>query len=315
MASNDNPTHISSVKFWAEKYGLNEEVELLLTNGFNVLTKISFITENDLNQMGITKIGTKKKLLLAAGEIKKKILKLLETGGSIVDLDLAYTDPSALTEPPKVAEVNPLELKGEELIDYYEIRKATLIDIPQITVIYNYYVVNNLGVTGEEKELSEEAFVTKFYSLGARHSILVVSLTQPLGHYPVGFIGGYAMSSPYSNKSTTAHVAMASIYIHHEFKSKGIGFPLAVIFEECCYQNGIEIGLNTVADDNKASIGIIQKMGFNKVAEYKGIQNDRGKRFDVFWFQKDIKKEREKDYATKKLIISAIHQTVVTVEK
>jgi len=313
--ANNNPTYISSVKFWAEKYGLNEEVEILLTNGFNDLTKISFITENDLNQIGITKIGTRKKLLFAAGEIKKKVMKLFESGGSLADLNLAYSDPSTLTEPPKVAEVNPLELRGEELIDYYEIRKATLIDIPQITAIYNYYVVNNIGLTGEDKELSEEAFVTKFYSLGTRHPILVVSLTQPLGHYPVGFIGGYAMSPPYSNKSTTAHVVMGAMYIHHEFKSKGIGFPLAVIAEECCYQNGFEIALNTVADDNKASIGIIQKMGFNKVAEYKGIQNDRGKRFDVFWFQKDIRKDREKDYPTKKLIISAIHQTVVTVEK
>jgi len=311
--------HLPNVKFWAKKYDLNEEVEILLANGFNDLPSISLITENDLIQIGITKIGTRKKILVAAGEIKKKVVRLSEIGGSLADIHLTYTDPSAHTEPepeaPKAAEVNPLDLKGEELIDYYEIRKATLIDIPQMAAIYNFYVTNEPLFLGEDKILSEQAFVTQFYSLDARHAILVLALTKPLGHYPVGFIGGYVINPPFSSKSTTAHVVESGMYIHHEFKSKGLGVPLAVTSGEFCYQNGFEIIINRVLDGNKASIGISEKMGYYKIGQLKGIQEIKGKRYDVLCFQKDIKKDREKDYKIVKLILSAIHQNVVTVEK
>jgi len=242
-------------------------------------------------------------------------LKLSEIGGSLADIHLTYADPSTHTEPPKVAEVNPLDLRGEELIDYYEIRKATLIDIPQIAAIYNYYVVNEPLFPGEDKELSEQSFVTQFYSLDARHAILVLVLTKPLGHYPVGFVAGYIINHPFSSKSTTAHVVESGIFIHHEFKSKGMGVPLAVTGGEFCYQNGFDILINRILEVNKASIGITEKLGYFKVGQFQGIQQIKGKRYDVLCYQKDLKKDRERDYHNVKIILSAIHQNVVTIDK
>jgi len=53
--------HVENVKAWANKYDLNEEVEILIFNGFDNLPSLALITESDLDAIGITKIGTKKK--------------------------------------------------------------------------------------------------------------------------------------------------------------------------------------------------------------------------------------------------------------
>jgi len=61
MASTSQKSHLDNVKSWAAKYDLNEELEILLQNGFVNLTSISFIDEKDLDEMKITKLGSRKK--------------------------------------------------------------------------------------------------------------------------------------------------------------------------------------------------------------------------------------------------------------
>jgi len=48
---------------WAKKYNLEEELKILASNGFDDLNSVAHITEDDLEKMGVTKIGIKKKKL------------------------------------------------------------------------------------------------------------------------------------------------------------------------------------------------------------------------------------------------------------
>jgi len=46
---------------WAKKYNLEDELKILTTHGFDDLNSVAHITEDDLDKMGITKLGNKKK--------------------------------------------------------------------------------------------------------------------------------------------------------------------------------------------------------------------------------------------------------------
>jgi len=53
-------TSIANIYSWATKYEIESEAKVLVENGFDNLTTICTITEQDLEKMGIMKLGTKK---------------------------------------------------------------------------------------------------------------------------------------------------------------------------------------------------------------------------------------------------------------
>jgi len=128
--------HLQKVKTWALKYDLNEEIEILIDNGFENLQSLSLITEGDLDAMGFTKIGTKKKIIAAVSEINYKITKLRNMGGSLAEiLNIAYAesdDAPTSTSPSPTTAIPKADPTGDELLEYFEIRKAILSDMSQI---------------------------------------------------------------------------------------------------------------------------------------------------------------------------------------
>jgi len=61
-----------NVNVWASKYELQSLVSKLISSGYNNLLKLSKVTESELEKIGITQIGSRKKILSATNEIKKK---------------------------------------------------------------------------------------------------------------------------------------------------------------------------------------------------------------------------------------------------
>jgi len=98
-------THLRNLNNWAQKYDLMVEIQILIDNGFDNLQSVAAITDSDLNSIGITKIGTKKKILAACTEVHRKAQKILQAGGSLADINnIAYTE-----ERPKVVVIaNPI---------------------------------------------------------------------------------------------------------------------------------------------------------------------------------------------------------------
>jgi hypothetical protein len=89
-------TRVGNVRVWAKKYGLEDVIETLIKHGFDSLESIAAIEEKDLDAMGIKLVGTKKKILTAAQEIKKKAEKMRSTGESLADLsNTAYLPDSS----------------------------------------------------------------------------------------------------------------------------------------------------------------------------------------------------------------------------
>jgi len=119
-------THLRNLNNWAQKYDLTVEIQILIDNGFDNLQSVAAITDSDLNSIGITKIGTKKKILAACAEVHRKAQKILQSGGSLADINnIAYTDdrpkipipqpeqpePSAVPSPSPVPSPAPIPLR------------------------------------------------------------------------------------------------------------------------------------------------------------------------------------------------------------
>jgi len=318
-----NSNHIKRVKVWAAKYDLNAEVDILINNGFENLQSLSLLTESDLDAMGFTKIGTKKKIMAAVSEINCKITKLRDMGGSLAEIhNIAYANEAEIQFPTPTPSPTPTptptptpkhEPTGDELLDYFEIRKAIIPDIPQITEIFNYYCKNNPEITAEEHEKPESYFVELFQQQDEKHPILVQVLTKPLFDHHVGTVISYIFIGRFSTRSAYDNVGEFSMYLHPQFKSKGLGTALVVVSTKFCYDHGINKIVNRVSSTNIASIKAQEKMGFTKVATLPEIFTISGKENDTYFFQKDLLKDKEKDIAIISQILQVIHQNVVKV--
>jgi len=301
---------IQRVKNWAAKYDLNNELQILIENGFINLQSLALITESDLDAMGFTKIGTKKKILAAVSEINCKIGKLRDMGGSLAELNkIAYANDAEITTTPTAdAKQEPT---GDELLEYFEIRKALIEDIPQIRSIFNYYCKNDPEITAEEHEQPESYFIDIFQQQDEKHIILVQALTKPLYNHPIGTVISYMFSHKFRSRSGWDNVTEFTLYLHPEFKSKGLSTALVVVCTKFCYDNGIEKIVNQVRASNIASIKLQEKMGMTRIAVLPEMVVINGKKIDTYIYQKDLLKNKEQDLAIMNRILPAIHQNVL----
>jgi len=308
MASNKNRSHLDMVKTWALKYDI-EELEILLNNGFDNLTSISFIDEKDLDGMKISKLGSRKKILAGVSELNIKIGKLRNNGGSLADIHSITNYINADIQPE--TNTKPANPTGDELIEYVEVRKSVLPDVPQMCSILNYYNKNFPEITGDEIEMTEQQFTKLFYEQDERHLIIVTALTKALSTHPVGTILGYCNLKKYGDKTALIDVAEFSMFFHPDFKSKGIGMALSMVAAKLLFVKGFTKAIHRIAASNTASIKLTEKLGFVKVATMPGLWSIRGKSEDVVIYQKDLVKDRETDGQRVDAIIAAIHQKVV----
>jgi len=319
----------NNLKAWAEKYDFIQELDILVKNGFDTLYSVATITDSDLEKIGITKIGTRKKILAAVGRVNRKIQMLLHNGGSLADINkLAYAEtnknssattnssttpspsPSTNTTATTTATVTVTNIdvnnsasvqistflnngqalpEKTELALCIEIRKATLADIPQLTEIYNWYVKNEPEVCGTEIEIGEKAMVDEFYEQDDRHYILVEALIKPFEKYTVGTVLGFLkMQRFYHTHSGVQNILSMSMFMHHEFKSRKIGYFLSLTCGALCYKHKFTSVINIVAECNKKSLGFADKLGFRRAGALEKIQLIRGVPYDLVYYQKDF---------------------------
>jgi len=95
-----------NVKVWAKKYSLENEIPIFLNNACDSLEKISKIAEKELDSLGITKVGTRKKILTAVNELNKKINKYIQEGGLLSDIGkviyIPQSEGGSSLNPPSI---------------------------------------------------------------------------------------------------------------------------------------------------------------------------------------------------------------------
>ncbi len=162
------------------------------------------------------------------------------------------------------------------MVTFQPINQKTLVDA---TSIYNYYVENSTATFHTEKVTENE--LAKSLSLGSE--------TYP--SYTIHFqkeIVGFCYLSKFRPKQAYDITAEVTLYLHPGHLKKGIGKEVLAFLEKEAKERGIKNLLGVITEENKASIILFEKCGYNKAAHLKNIGIKFNKTLDVTWYQKEI---------------------------
>ncbi len=157
------------------------------------------------------------------------------------------------------------------------IRSAELKDIPAITEIYNDAILNSTATFDTEIKTIVDR-TQWFNNHGERYPILSAEMD--------GNVIGWASLTKWSDRCAYEKTAEVSVYIHKDFRGKGIGKKL---LEQLIFQGekaGIHYMLARISQDNESSIHIHEIFGFEHIGVMKEVGFKFGKFLNVHLMQK-----------------------------
>jgi L-amino acid N-acyltransferase YncA len=158
-----------------------------------------------------------------------------------------------------------------------QIRPCRPEDISHICEIYNHYI-RHTTITFEEEPL-EPAQMHSRVAAYARQFPWLVGIDD-------GDVIGYAYASKWKERAAYRHTAESTIYLKEGQAGKGHGRALyAALLEELDAQ-GCHVVLGCIAIPNEASVGLHERMGFQKVAHFHEVGFKHGRWLDVGYWQR-----------------------------
>ena len=153
-----------------------------------------------------------------------------------------------------------------------KIRPAVRDDLPRLTEIYNYYVVNT-PITFDLEPVTVEQRARWFdeHAGGRRHRLFVAEAE--------GLIVGWAGTGPFRDRAAYDTSVEMSVYCAHDATRRGIGAMLYRTLFDALKNEDINRLLAGVTLPNEASIKLHSKFGFTDV----GVFTECGRKFDRYW--------------------------------
>ena len=155
-----------------------------------------------------------------------------------------------------------------------EIRAAGEADLPQLTEIYNHYIVNTAFTFDVEPfsvELRRNEWFSHYAPSGPHRVLVAISAG--------GSVEGFTYSSAFRPKAAYATSVETSVYCAPEATGRGIGRQLyEALFDELA-QTDVQRALALITRPNEPSEALHRKMGF----ELSGVWTDVGRKFDRNW--------------------------------
>jgi phosphinothricin acetyltransferase len=160
-----------------------------------------------------------------------------------------------------------------------EIRPAARADLPQLTEIYNYYIVHT-PVTFDVEPYTVERREPWFAQFGAagRHRLLVAESDA-------GVIG-YAGTMRFRPKAAYETTVETTIYCAPEAAGRGIGSRLYAALFETLRGEDIHRFVAGYTLPNSATAAIHARFGFKVVGVFSEVGRKFGKYWDVCWTER-----------------------------
>lgn len=167
----------------------------------------------------------------------------------------------------------------------FNVRKCLPEDIEQIVDIYNYYITKpNDLTTFEEVEVSADQIMERYNNTLAKNFPYIVAVDDN------NKVVGYAYGSLYGPRVSYRFSSEDSVYLHHEYRGKGLGSML--LRELLCElkKMGMKqvVAVLGIKEDNPGSYNVHQKFGFQDVGVFKKIGYKYGKWVDRLHMQLDL---------------------------
>ncbi len=153
-----------------------------------------------------------------------------------------------------------------------KVRPATRDDLPRLTEIYNYYVINT-PITFDLEPVTVEQRVRWFneHTAGKRHQLFVAE--------DGGLVVGWAGAGPFRDRAAYDTSVETSIYCANDMKGRGIGATMYRVLLDALKNEDINRVLAGITIPNEASIKLHRKFGFTDV----GVFTECGRKFNRYW--------------------------------
>ena len=162
------------------------------------------------------------------------------------------------------------------------IRPAARDDLPRLTEIYNYYVLNTAVTFDVEPYTIEKraAWIDQFGSTG-RYRLFVADEN--------GVVLGYAGTMRFRPKAAYETTVETTIYCAQEAIGKRLGSQLYAALFDALRGEDINRIVAGYTLPNDASAALHARCGFNPVGIYSEVGRKFGRYWDVQWTERPLK--------------------------
>lgn len=156
------------------------------------------------------------------------------------------------------------------------IRAATTSDATAIVEIYNHYVLHTI-ITFEEEAVSVTEMTQRITE------VLQAGLPWFVWE-EAGRVLGYAYAGKWKSRCAYRYSVESSIYLAKEATGRGLGTQLYIALIDALRSRGIHSIIGGIALPNPASVGVSEKLGFQKIGHFKEVGWKFEKWIDVgYW--------------------------------
>lgn len=159
------------------------------------------------------------------------------------------------------------------------VRPATIEDLPSITEIHNYYIVNT-HITFDVQPQRPEHRVTWFHehSDNQRYRLLVACDAQ-------GSLLGYTCTGRHRPKEAYDTTVEASVACRPDGVGRGLGTLLYRALFDTLADQDIHRIVAGIAQPNPASNALHERFGFKRIGLFTEVGRKFGKYWDVLWME------------------------------
>lgn len=156
------------------------------------------------------------------------------------------------------------------------VRLARTEDAAHILEIYKPYILQT-AYTFETEVPSVDDFSKRIEKYLEKYPWLVAEAS--------GQIAGYVYASVHREREAYQWTCECSVYIHNDFKGRGLGNELYTVLFQILELQGFRNVYAGITIPNEASERLHQKLGFEKFAEYENIGFKSGNWHHVGWWR------------------------------
>ena len=155
------------------------------------------------------------------------------------------------------------------------IRKVMLSDAEAICTIYNYYILNSVA-TFELESVDTDEMMRRIKRITQKFPwIVYVEANELLG---------YAYADDWKTRKAYKYTVESTIYIKNGYNGQGIGSRLYMFLLNELTKINIHAVIGGISLPNDASIALHEKLGFEKIGQFKDVGFKFNKWIDVgYW--------------------------------
>ncbi|MCL3781271.1 N-acetyltransferase family protein [Prolixibacteraceae bacterium JC049] len=161
------------------------------------------------------------------------------------------------------------------------IREINKNDSKEVADIYNYYI-KNTSITFEENVVTENEMIERIKSRNSNLPWIVYEKDNE--------ILGYAYATEWKSRCAYKFSVESSVYLKHDRQGKGLGTKLYQELLNRIKNSNIHVVIGGIALPNDSSIALHEKLGFEKVAQFKEVGFKFEKWIDVGYWELIINK-------------------------